>query len=68
MSKKQIQGPGSAPGFAGQTGAPPICKSHERAHSKNTLDPAKRGAPDSGQTRGGSRQGHRTSDDSGTKS
>lgn len=45
MSKRQIQGPGSAPGFARGTSAAPIAKSHERAHSRNTLDPAKGQSP-----------------------
>lgn len=53
MSKKQIQGPGGAPGFARGSTAAPIAKSNESAHSKNTLDPAKGRAPDSGQTKGG---------------
>ena len=38
------------------TGAPPIVKSHERAHSK-AMDPSRGPAPDRGQTKGGSRQG-----------
>lgn len=53
MGKRQIQGPGSAPGFARGSGAAPIAKSHEAAHSRNTLDPAKGRAPNSGQTKGG---------------
>lgn len=57
---KQIEGPGGAPGFARGSTAPEFVKSHERAHSKNTLDPAKGAAPDSGQTKGGSRQGGKT--------
>ena len=68
MKKGQLAADMPTWSHAKGSGAPDFVKAHERAHSKNTLDPAKRGAPDSGQTRGGSRQGHRTSDDSGTKS
>jgi hypothetical protein len=57
MGKKQIQGPRGTWDHARQTSCPPMVKSHERAHSKNTLDPAKGPAPDKGQTAGGSRQG-----------
>lgn len=53
----QMKHSDKAPDFARGTGAPPICKSHEKAHSRNTLDQAKAPAPDSGQTAGGSRQG-----------
>jgi len=49
----QLKHGGGAPGFAKPTGAAPICKEHERAHSKNTLDQAKSRAPNSGQTKGG---------------
>lgn len=55
----QLKPSGPAPGFAHETGAPPVAKSHERAHS-STRDPARGPAPDSGQTRGGSRQGGRS--------
>jgi hypothetical protein len=50
---KQVKHGGSAPGFARPTGAAPIAKAHEAAHSKNTLDQAKSRAPNSGQTKGG---------------
>lgn len=52
MSKKQIQGPGSAPDFARGTGAPKQVHAHERARSK-AMDPSRGRAPDSGQTKGG---------------
>jgi len=57
MPKGIGYGSGSAPGFARETGAPPIVKEQERAHSRNTLDQARPAAPDRGQTAGGSRQG-----------
>jgi hypothetical protein len=40
----QLKHSDKAWGHARETGAPPIAKSHERAHSKNTLDQAKPGA------------------------
>lgn len=55
----QLKPSGAAPGFARETGAPAIARSHERAHSK-PRDTAMAPAPDSGQTRGGSRQGGRS--------
>ena len=63
----QLKPSGSAPGFAKETGAPKFVKEYERAHTK-AVDTAKSPAPDSGQTRGGSRQGGRSSSDSGTSS
>lgn len=36
-----LKSSGGAPDFARETGAPPIVKEHEGAHSPNTLDPAK---------------------------
>jgi hypothetical protein len=60
MGKGQLKSEGGAPDFAKGSTAPDFVKAHERAHSKNTLDPAKGPAPDSGQTKGGSRQGGRT--------
>ena len=49
MSKGQLKGPCAAPGFAKETGAPPIAKSHERAQAKAT-DPSRWPAPNRGQT------------------
>ena len=49
---KRVMGSGSAPGFAKPTGAAPIAKAHERAHSKNVFDQAKKAAPNKGQTSG----------------
>ena len=54
--KKQIEGPQKAWDHAKQTSAAPIAKAHEKAHSR-AMDPSKGPAPDSGQTKGGSRQG-----------
>ena len=49
----QLKHRGGVWGHAKQTSAPPIVKSHEKAHSKNTLDPSRSRAPNSGQTKGG---------------
>lgn len=37
----QLKPSGGAPGFAHETGAPPIAREHERAHSPNKFDPAR---------------------------
>lgn len=49
----QLQHSGGAPGFARPTGAPKGVHGHENARAKNTLDQAKKRAPNSGQTKGG---------------
>jgi hypothetical protein len=59
---KQTAGPGSAPGFARETGMPKSGQLSQK-QAKNTLDQAKGAAPDRGQTRGGSRQGGKSSGD-----
>lgn len=50
---KKLGYSGSAWDHAKQTSAPKGVVAHERAHSKNTLDPSRGPAPDSGQTKGG---------------
>ena len=57
MKKGQLAADMPTWSHAKGSGAPDFVKAHERAHSKNTLDPAKAPAPNSGQTAGGSRQG-----------
>lgn len=49
----QLKHSSGAPDFAKETGAPPIVKEHERAHSPNTLDPARGMGKHGGGKRGG---------------